>query len=124
MEGLGFLAIFVILIFFIIMISSCIKIVPQAQAYILERLGGYQATWDVGIHWKWPIIDRVVGKVTLKEQVVDFAPQPVITKDNVTMRIDTVGACCTSWFLNVYRHNRIKIWTISSSCSCNTSQIH
>ena len=77
-------------IIFIIFAASCIKVVPQAQAYILERLGGYQATWDVGIHWKWPVIDKVAKRVILKEQVVDFAPQPVITKDNVTMRIDTV----------------------------------
>ena len=90
MDEFGLAVVLLILIIFIILISSCIKIVPQAQAYIIERLGAYQATWDVGIHWKWPIIDRVVGKVTLKEQVVDFAPQPVITKDNVTMRIDTV----------------------------------
>ncbi len=74
----------------LVLLASCIKIVPQAQAYVLERLGGYQATWDVGIHVKLPIIDKVAKRVVLKEQVVDFAPQPVITKDNVTMRIDTV----------------------------------
>ncbi len=79
-----------IVVIVIILITSCIKIVPQATAYVLERLGGYQATWNVGIHFKVPIIDRVAKKVVLKEQVVDFAPQPVITKDNVTMRIDTV----------------------------------
>jgi len=67
-----------------------VKVVPQANAYVVERLGGYQATWGVGIHFKVPIIDRVAKRVLLKEQVVDFAPQPVITKDNVTMRIDTV----------------------------------
>ena len=72
------------------LLASCIKIVPQAQAFVLERLGGYQATWDVGVHFKLPIIDKVAKRVVLKEQVVDFAPQPVITKDNVTMRIDTV----------------------------------
>ena len=72
------------------LVASCIKIVPQAHASILERLGAYEATWDVGIHWKWPFIEKIAKKVTLKEQVVDFAPQPVITKDNVTMRIDTV----------------------------------
>ena len=83
-------AIIVILVIAAILVASCVKVVPQANAYILERLGGYQATWEVGIHWKWPIIDRVAKKVLLKEQVVDFAPQPVITKDNVTMRIDTV----------------------------------
>lgn len=74
----------------LIILASCVKIVPQAQAYILERLGGYQATWSVGLHWKWPLIDKVAKRVILKEQVVDFPPQPVITKDNVTMRIDTV----------------------------------
>jgi len=74
----------------LIIIASCVKVVPQANAYVVERLGGYQATWGVGIHFKLPIIDRVAKRVLLKEQVVDFAPQPVITKDNVTMRIDTV----------------------------------
>lgn len=83
---------FVIFIIFIIVIAalSCIRIVPQASAYVIERLGAYQGTWSVGIHFKVPFIDRVARKVLLKEQVVDFAPQPVITKDNVTMRIDTV----------------------------------
>lgn len=90
MEGAGFVVFLVILIAILILIASCVKIVPQAKAFIVERLGGYQATWEVGIHWKWPIIDRVAKQVILKEQVVDFAPQPVITKDNVTMRIDTV----------------------------------
>ena len=80
----------VIAVLILCILVSCIKIVPQAQAYILERLGGYQATWGVGMHFKVPIIDRIAKKVPLKEQVVDFAPQPVITKDNVTMRIDTV----------------------------------
>ena len=63
---------------------------PQAKAFIIERLGGYQTTWSVGVHFKMPLIDKVAKRVILKEQVVDFAPQPVITKDNVTMRIDTV----------------------------------
>lgn len=80
----------VLVLLILILLASCIKIVPQAQAVVLERLGGYQATWDVGIHFKMPIIDKVAKRVLLKEQVVDFAPQPVITKDNVTMRIDTV----------------------------------
>ena len=71
-------------------LASCLKIVPQAHAYVIERLGAYQGTWSVGFHIKMPIIDKVAKKVILKEQVVDFAPQPVITKDNVTMRIDTV----------------------------------
>jgi regulator of protease activity HflC (stomatin/prohibitin superfamily) len=74
----------------LIILASCIKIVPQAHAFVLERLGGFQATWNVGIHVKVPFIDRIARRVLLKEQVVDFAPQPVITKDNVTMRIDTV----------------------------------
>ena len=70
--------------------ASCIKIVPQATAIVLERLGAYRDTWGTGVHFKLPFIERVARKVTLKEQVVDFPPQPVITKDNVTMRIDTV----------------------------------
>ncbi|MDE6314375.1 MAG: SPFH/Band 7/PHB domain protein [Lachnospiraceae bacterium] len=77
-------------IIILLVLISNIKVVPQAEAYILERLGGYQSTWSVGLHVKIPFIDRVAKKVPLKEQVVDFAPQPVITKDNVTMRIDTV----------------------------------
>ena len=80
----------IIILLVIILVASCIKIVPQAQAYVVERLGAYQGTWGVGLHFKVPILDRVAKKVLLKEQVVDFAPQPVITKDNVTMRIDTV----------------------------------
>ena len=80
----------VLIIVVLLIIASCIKVVPQAHAYILERVGGYQATWSVGIHFKLPFFDRVARRVDLKEQVVDFAPQPVITKDNVTMRIDTV----------------------------------
>ena len=79
-----------ILIVAILLLLSCIKIVPQAHAYVLERLGAYQQTWSVGLHIKMPFIDKVAKRVILKEQVVDFAPQPVITKDNVTMRIDTV----------------------------------
>ena len=78
------------LILAILIVASCIKIVPQAQAYVVERLGAYQDTWGVGLHLKVPIIDKVAKRVLLKEQVADFPPQPVITKDNVTMRIDTV----------------------------------
>jgi regulator of protease activity HflC (stomatin/prohibitin superfamily) len=74
----------------IILLISCIKIVPQANSYIVERLGGYYATWSVGVHFKVPFIDRIARKVNLKEHVVDFPPQPVITEDNVTMQIDTV----------------------------------
>ena len=84
------LVIFVFLIFAVVVAASCIKIVPQAQAYVVERLGAYQGTWDVGLHFKLPVVDRVAKRVALKEQVADFPPQPVITKDNVTMRIDTV----------------------------------
>ena len=81
----------IILVFIaIIIICSTIKIVPQAHAYVIERLGTYCGTWSVGLHMKMPIIDKIARRVTLKEQVVDFAPQPVFTKDNVTMRIDTV----------------------------------
>lgn len=83
------LVIAVIVVVMLILIS-CIKVVPQAKAYIVERLGAYQATWSVGLHMKLPIFDRVAKRVPLKEQVADFPPQPVITKDNVTMRIDTV----------------------------------
>ena len=80
----------VLVLVILIIFASCIKIVPQATALVMERLGAYNGTWGVGIHFKAPFIDRVARKVTLKEQVVDFAPQPVITKDTVTMRIDTV----------------------------------
>ena len=86
----GFLVLIIILIIVLFVLISCIKIVPQAHAYVLERLGGYKETWSVGIHFKMPILDRVARRVSLKEQVVDFEPQAVITKDNVTMQIDTV----------------------------------
>lgn len=82
--------ILVILILVLVLAASCIKIVPQAQAVVVERLGGYLTTWSVGIHFKVPFVDRMAKRVVLKEQVVDFPPQPVITKDNVTMQIDTV----------------------------------
>lgn len=88
MGGAIFLIILVVLALWIV--SSCIRIVPQAYAIVLERLGAYQATWGTGIHFKLPFVERVARKVNLKEQVVDFPPQPVITKDNVTMQIDTV----------------------------------
>ena len=86
--GMIFLIIIIVLALWIL--ASCIRIVPQAYAIVLERLGAYQATWGTGIHFKLPFIERVARKVNLKEQVVDFPPQPVITKDNVTMQIDTV----------------------------------
>lgn len=84
---------FVVLILLILCawgVASCIRIVPQAEAYVVERLGAYQTTWETGLHLKTPVIDKVAKKVPLKEQIADFPPQPVITKDNVTMRIDTV----------------------------------
>ncbi len=87
MEFFVILALVVIL--FILVISN-IKVVPQAHAFVIERLGKYHATWDTGLHLKIPFIDRIAKKVSLKEQVVDFPPQPVITRDNVTMQIDTV----------------------------------
>ena len=87
---MGWLILIVLLLIVLILLLSCVKIVPQATAMVVERLGGYRATWSVGLHVKAPFIDRVAKKVILKEQVVDFAPQPVITKDNVTMQIDTV----------------------------------
>lgn len=83
-----FLAIVILLVLWVL--ASCIRIVPQAYAVVLERLGAYRATWNTGIHFKVPFIERVARRVNLKEQVVDFPPQPVITKDNVTMQIDTV----------------------------------
>ena len=79
-----------ILVILLIVVISNVKIVPQAYAYVLERFGGYSATWKVGLHVKIPFIEKIAKKVNLKEQVVDFPPQPVITKDNVTMQIDTV----------------------------------
>ena len=88
MGSILFLLIVIILVLWIL--ASCIRIVPQAYAIVLERLGAYQATWGTGVHFKLPFVERVARKVNLKEQVVDFPPQPVITKDNVTMRIDTV----------------------------------
>lgn len=86
----GLVAALIVAIVIILILVSCIKIVPQAEAYIVERLGGYKDTWSVGLHFKVPIVDKIARKVRLKEQVCDFPPQPVITKDNVTMRIDTV----------------------------------
>lgn len=86
----AFISFVVIAIIVLLVLSSCIRIVPQAQALVVERLGAYLDTWSVGVHFKVPFIDRVAKRVILKEQVVDFAPQPVITKDNVTMKIDTV----------------------------------
>ena len=87
---LGVIVGIILLIFVVLILISYVKVVPQSKALVVERLGAYQATWGVGLHFKIPFIERVARRVDLKEQVVDFAPQPVITKDNVTMRIDTV----------------------------------
>ena len=86
--GLGVTALLVLLV--IVLVVSNIIIVPQASAYVIERLGAYQQTWGTGLHFKIPLIDRVANKVTMKERIADFKPQPVITRDNVTMQIDTV----------------------------------
>ena len=86
----AFIAFFAVVIILLLILTSCIKIVPQAQAMVVERLGAYLDTWSVGVHFKVPFVDRVAKRVNLKEQVADFPPQPVITKDNVHMRIDTV----------------------------------
>ncbi|MBR2523809.1 MAG: SPFH/Band 7/PHB domain protein [Clostridiales bacterium] len=88
--GGGIVALIIIAVIILAVAISCIKIVPQATTFIVERFGGYRATWGTGIHFKWPIIDKVAKKISLKEKVADFAPQAVITKDNVTMQIDTV----------------------------------
>ncbi len=91
MEGLLLmLPILILMIILLGVLIPCVRVVPQAHAFVIERLGAYQETWSVGLHFKVPIIDRVAKNVNLKEQVVDFPPQPVITKDNVTMQIDTV----------------------------------
>lgn len=88
--NVGFIVVLVLIFVILLVFASCVKIVPQASAYVMERLGGYLTTWSVGLHVKVPFIDHVAKKVDMKEQVVDFPPQPVITKDNVTMKIDTV----------------------------------
>lgn len=88
--GLGGIIFIVIIVILILILISCVKIVHQAQAVVVERLGAYLTTWNTGLHFKLPIIDRIARRIDLKEQVVDFPPQPVITEDNVTMQIDTV----------------------------------
>lgn len=91
MEGiLSFVPILLLAVIIIYLVASNIRIVPQANAYVIERLGAYNGTWQVGLHIKIPLIDKIARKVSLKEHVIDFPPQPVITKDNVTMEIDTV----------------------------------
>ena len=88
--GFGMVGFLLLILVVIAILISCIKIVPQAHAYVVERLGAYHTTWGTGMHFKLPFIDRIAKKVSLNEQVIDFPPQPVITKDNVTMQIDTV----------------------------------
>ena len=100
MEGIvGLVVVVIVVLIVLLLLISCIKIVPQAKAMVVERLGAYQATWSTGLHFKVPIIDRVARRVDLKEQVVDFAPQPVITKDNVLSdhgSEDVLLRCCES----------------------------
>ena len=86
----GYIAIGVLVVLILILVVSSIHVVQQSKAFVVERLGSFSAVWGNGLHWKWPFIERVVKKISLKEQVADFDPQPVITKDNVTMQIDTV----------------------------------
>ncbi len=88
--NIGLTVLILLLVFIFLVVISNIKVVPQAHAYVIERLGAYRTTWDTGLHFKIPFVDKVSRKVSLKEQVIDFPPQPVITKDNVTMQIDTV----------------------------------
>ena len=91
----------------LILLGSCVKVVPQSRAFVIERLGAFRTVWGVGLHFKMPLFERVVKNVSLKEQVVDFPPQPVITKDNVTMQIDTV----------IYFQIRSRWWTSRPSPS-------
>ena len=86
----GTIAIIILVILILAVIVSCIQIVQQSKAYVIERLGAFHSVWGVGMHFKFPFIDRIARRVSLKEQVLDYPPQPVITKDNVTMQIDTV----------------------------------
>ena len=85
-----FIVLIILAVIIIALVVTNIRIVPQANAYVIERLGAYMGTWEVGLHIKIPLIDKIAKKVSLKEHVIDFPPQPVITKDNVTMEIDTV----------------------------------
>ena len=87
---IGIIVLIIFLVLVLLVVASCVKIVPQAKAFVIEQLGAYKVTWGTGLHFKLPFVERVAKRVNLKEQVVDFPPQPVITKDNVTMQIDTV----------------------------------
>ena len=90
MSPVGIGVLVFLILFIVALIITNVKIVPQSRAYVVERLGAYRMTWQTGIHFKIPFFERIAKNVSLKEQVVDFPPQPVITKDNVTMQIDTV----------------------------------
>ncbi len=90
MGSMGFIVFIILLFFVVLLLVTNVRIVPQASSFVVERLGAYHSTWDVGLHVKLPLIDKISAKVSLKEKVLDFPPQPVITKDNVTMQIDTV----------------------------------
>ena len=90
MPSFGTIAIVVVVLLVLVVLASCINIVQQSRAYVVEFLGAFHTVWNVGFHFKVPVAMRIAKKVSLKEQVADFAPQPVITKDNVTMQIDTV----------------------------------
>lgn len=90
MGSMGFIVFIILLFFVVLLLVTNVRIVPQASSFVIERLGAYHVTWDVGLHVKLPLIDKISAKVSLKEKVLDFPPQPVITKDNVTMQIDTV----------------------------------
>ena len=91
MEGIIVLVVLMVIV--LAVLANCVKIVPQARAMVIERLGGYLTTWSVGIHFKGPFLDRIAKNVLLKEQVVDFPPQPVITKDNVIQTIERYNCC-------------------------------
>ena len=90
MNIFGWIGLGIALVLVLVLLASCIQIVQQSRAYVVEFLGAFHAVWNVGFHFKVPVVMRIAKKVSLKEQVADFAPQPVITKDNVTMQIDTV----------------------------------
>ena len=124
--------ILIVVIIALVIIVNCVKIVPQAHAVVVERLGGYLTTWSVGLHFKVPFIDRIAKRVLLKEQVVDFPPQPVITKDNVTIMIDTVSndffpffqCCFSSCFCHIDLLFRIVILKLSIGIIHSLSLIH
>ena len=110
---MGLIIFMVLLVVVLMVLASCVRIVPQAQALVVERLGAYMGTWSVGVHVMMPFIDRVAKRVILKEQVVDFAPQPVITKDNVTMR-DRYGCVLSDHRSEAVTHteSRTRSWPL------------